>query len=44
MLKAKHMDLKKKRMNLMEVFNTRPERSLVNIGIYKFEICTTTKG
>lgn len=47
MLKAKHMDLKKKNKRENEShgsFNTRPERSLVNIGIYKFKICTTTKG
>lgn len=45
MLKAKHMDKKKKKENESHgSFNTRPERSLVNIGIYKFKICTTTKG
>lgn len=44
MLKAKHMDLKKKENESHGSFNTRPERSLVNIGIYKFKICTTIKG
>lgn len=48
MLKAKHMGLKiiikKKENESRGSFNIRPERSLVNIGIYKLKICTTTKG